>query len=172
VGPSRKSDAAVAGIDILSSETGRYRLQIRTVLLRLVCSNGMTSLVAGPRQFRSTAANLDRERFRSALREAMSTSVNAATEQVERLRQARTEFVSNPDREIEGIFKRYRLGRFRGEPGRWVRGELNRERSLFGVDRFAIVQAVTAVARGLDHDVRRHWEDSMSEYLAEERQAV
>ncbi|UCF68565.1 MAG: hypothetical protein JSV80_04515, partial [Acidobacteriota bacterium] len=44
IGHTRDSDPAYPGIHIISSETGQHPLQVRHVLLRVVCLNGITQL--------------------------------------------------------------------------------------------------------------------------------
>ena len=84
---------------------------------------------------------------------------------VTRLRDARQAYVADPASEVARIFRRYRLGSPKGKAGRWVVDELLRRGTLFGVERFDLVQAFTAVARDLDHATRLKFEDAMGAYV-------
>ena len=165
LGTSRHPDPAVAGVDLRSSETGRYPLELRAVVFRMVCANGLTVLTASKKLFVGEGASFDRARFREALRMTLETSVSRGRDLADRLRSSRADGVEDPGSEVRTVIRRYRLGNPRSELARWVAAELLRSRSLFGVSRFEVVQAFTAVARGLDHDVRLRWEDAMAAYL-------
>ncbi len=165
LGTLQRPDPTRAGIDVVSSETGVRPLEIRSVLFRQVCANGMTRLVDSHRELRTRYARGDRAALREVLRTAVDRAVNEGTQAAARLAAARSQYVEDPLRELEEILRRYRLGSIRGRIGRWVVEEVLRDQTLFGTTRFAIVQAFTAAARGLDYPSRVRFEDAMGAYL-------
>lgn len=165
LGDAARPDEGMPGLDIRSSETGRYPLQVRAVVFRKVCSNGLTIMTASRKLFVGEGSSFDRLRFREALQMTLETSVSRGRDLADRLRSSRSDYVKDPGREIRSLFRQHRLGNPRSEPARWVAAELLRGASLFGVSRFEVVQAFTAVARGLEHDLRLRWEDAMAAYL-------
>jgi hypothetical protein len=161
---SQRPDPAAAGIDIVSSETGRA-LELRHVLVRVVCSNGMTSVLRnGSEKTRHTS--MDRAAFRARTALAIDRALEQGREMSAQLAAFRSAFVKAPRSEVEAILQRHRLGSLDGRFGRWVMTELDKNLSLFGVTRFEIVQAFTAVARGLQPIHRRRLEDAMGAYVA------
>jgi hypothetical protein len=159
------SDRAMPGLDLQSSETGVYPLQVRRVLFRQVCSNGVTSLAESHKLLRRRMTRFDRAEFRAAVRQGVAEAVGYGREMAERMREARTEFLKDPTAEIERLFTTYKLGSPRGDRAQWVAGALVRDLPLFGVGRFEVVQAFTEVAKGLEHENRLKWEDAMSDYV-------
>jgi hypothetical protein len=159
-------DPAMPGLDLQSSETGLHPLQVRRVLFRQVCANGMTSLTDSQKLLQKRMTRFDRDEFRAAVRQGAAEAVGYGSEMAERLRTARTEFLKDPASEIERLFTNYKLGSPRGDRAQWVANALVRDLPLFGVGRFEVVQAFTAVARGLEHEHRVKWEDAMSDYVA------
>ena len=67
LGTAHRPDSAFAGIDVVSSETGCSPLEVRHVLVRMVCANGMTRLSQGPSSGKARYTRLDREAFRNVL---------------------------------------------------------------------------------------------------------
>ena len=164
LGTSRRPDPAAAGIDIVSSETGRP-LELRQVLVRVVCSNGMTSVLRNESD-KTRRTGLGRTVFRDRAALAIDRALEQGREMSARLAVFRSAFVKVPHSEVERILRRHKLGSMGGRIGRWVMTELDRDPSLFGVTRFEIVQAFTAVARGLQPIDRRRLEDAMGAYVA------
>jgi hypothetical protein len=158
-------DPAMPGLDLQSSETGVYPLQVRRVLFRMVCSNGMTSLTEAQKLLRKRMTRFDRGEFRAAVRQGAAEAVGYGRTMAERMREARTQFLKDPASEIERLFTTYRLGSPRGDRAQWVASALVRELPLFGAGRFEVVQAFTEVAKGLEHENRVKWEDAMSDYV-------
>jgi hypothetical protein len=165
LGTARRSDPAHPGIDVRSSETGRYPLEIRQVLFRVVCANGMTAVSEGHQKLRMHRARVVPSEFRQAASAALDEMRRHGPEMAARLRASRASYVADPVAEVAAIFRRYKLGSPKGRAGRWVVAELVRRGTLFGVERFDLVQAVTAVARDLDHPTRLQFEDAMGAYL-------
>jgi hypothetical protein len=165
VGTRRRRDPAMAGLDLRSSETGVCPLQVRRLLYRQVCENGMTSLAESQKMLRKRMSRFDRGEFRRVLREAAQESVSHGQEMASRLRASRSDMVKNPQLEVQRIFRNYKLGSPRSDRARWVVNEVLQSATLFGFGRFELVQAFTAVARGLEHDRRLQWEDAMTDYL-------
>ncbi len=165
LGTLPRKDPAASGIDIVSSETGRP-LELRHVLVRIVCSNGMTSVLRnGGEKTRHTS--MDRAAFRARAAQAIDRALERGREMSAQLAEFRSAFVKLPRSEVETILRRYQLGSVRGRVGQWVMSELERDSSLFGVSRFEIVQAFTAVARGLQPINRRRLEDAMGDYVGD-----
>jgi hypothetical protein len=172
VGTRRDPDPTMPGLDLRSSETGAYPLQIRRLVFREVCSNGMTGIAESQKLLRRRMTRFDRGEFRVAVRAAAEESVRFGTEMADRLRASRGDMLPDPQREVERIFRRYKLGSPRSDKARWVASELLQSLSLFGVGKFELVQAFTAVARGLEHDRRLRWEDAMADYLLNDAPAA
>jgi len=164
LGTWRSKDPAAPGMDIVSSETGRP-LELRHVLVRIVCSNGMTNVLRnGSEKTRHTSMN--RAAFRACAALAIDRALEQGREMSAQLAAFRSAFVKVPRSEVETILRRYKLGSVRGRVGHWVMSELEKNFSLLGVSRFEIVQAFTAVARGLQPINRRRLEDAMGDYVA------
>ena len=68
LGSVQRPDPAQAGIDVVSSETGVRPLEIRSLLFRQVCANGMTRVVDSQRELRARYARGDRAALREVLR--------------------------------------------------------------------------------------------------------
>ncbi|MBM4319310.1 MAG: hypothetical protein FJ125_04950 [Deltaproteobacteria bacterium] len=167
LGSARQPDDVLPGIDVRASETGCHPLEVRNVLFRVVCGNGLTLITARQQALRARNTRLTHERFREAARHALQRLDGAARDGAARLQQARSRYVQDPVQEVACIFWTHRLGNPQGRLGRWVADELRRGSNLFGVDRFQIVQAFTAVARDLDQAQRLRFEDAMGAYLVE-----
>ena len=166
LGSMRHPDHALAAIDVRSSETGRYPLAVRHVLYRMVCSNGLTVPVPGATQLRRGYAGLDRERFRHRLAQALEDSFHLGGWMARLLARTRSHYLSDPLAELEGFFRRYRLGGPRSPSFRWAATEVMRNVDLLGVTRFEFVQAITRTAQKLDHEDRLRWEDAAGAYLS------
>ena len=167
LGTQRARDPGRAGFDVLSSETGRHRLQVRQVVFREICSNGMTMLSESQRLLDRRHTGSDRATFERAVAESFREASTHGQQVAARLAGSRATYVKEPRAEVEQIFRRFRLGSPRGKLGRWVMNEVLRSTSLLGVQRFDVVQAFTAVARGLEHRDRMRFEDAMGAYVLE-----
>ena len=165
IGTSRHPDPMMPGLDLRASETGVYPLQVRRLVFREVCSNGVTSISDMHKVYRKRMASFDRAEFRAGLRAGVEESIQFGKDVTERLTVARTDTLHDTSIEVARVFRKYKLGSPRGERARWVTAELLRNASLFGVGKFELVQAFTGVARGLEHDNRLRWEDAMADYL-------
>lgn len=165
LGTLQRGDPAYTGIDVLSSETGRHRLQVRKMLFRVACGNALTHQFRDAHSMRARYTRLERPLLRRMLQNALDHAVREGPVDAARLASMRSDYVAEPMQEIEGIFRHYRLGSTQGRIGRWVIDEVVKNLSLFGVDRFTIVQAFTAVARGLEPSHRMRFEDAMGHYL-------
>ena len=165
LGTSKRPDPAYSGIDVRNSETGVRPLEIRRVLHRLVCSNGLTHVTDGQRELRAQKVGMDRHRFREVFSRSLEESLRWGRDSAGRLGEGHARFIADPVAEVKGIFRKYRLGNAAGLPGRLVLDELTRSANLLGVSRFDLVQAFTSVAQRLDHDRRLRFEDAMGAYL-------
>jgi hypothetical protein len=161
-------DPAWPGLDVRTSETGAHALEVRHLLFRLVCENGMTQMTADVRRIRARNTRVDLARFREVLGAAIDGLEAFGNDTAARLRETRRVHVSDPLGEAEELFRRFRLGSFQGKLGRWVAAELLKRNTLLGVQRFDVVQAFTAVARGLDAETAARFEDAMGAWLMEE----
>ena len=164
-GSDQSPDPARVGVDIRSSETGLVPTEIRHLVHRLVCSNGMTTLSTEGRKEVRRTGRLDPAGFRSSLSRALGESLNFGQEVAKVMADAHHDYLDDPIAEIAHVFHTYRLGRPRGKLGRWVTAELIKEKNLLGVRRFDVVNAFTAVARNLEHDERVRVEDAVTSYL-------
>lgn len=165
LGAARGGDDGVAGIHVVSSETGRMPLQVRQVLLRIVCANGITALADADSKLSTRYTGLNRRELEVAFSGAVDAASGRAQAWAARLEHARGEPVEDPGEEISRVVHRFNLGGPTGRIARWVREETRRARSLFGVSRFDVVQSFTAVARGLETSPRLRVEDAMGTYL-------
>jgi len=165
LGSAQHPDPALAGIDLITSETGAHKLELRQVLLRVVCENGLTMMSKAGRSFRSRFSAIDRQKLHEAFRKTLEESICKGPEIAGRLAETRSSYIKDPRAELEAIFRKYRLGTTRGRIGRWVVQEVLRNISIFGILKFDLIQSFTAVARGLDHSARTRIEDAMGSYL-------
>ena len=165
LGTARHPDPAYAGIDVISSETGCHQLEVRWVLIRVICKNGMTGISDAQLAMKSRYTRMDRASFRSVFRDTLDDVVKRGRDCAGRLAGERANMVENPAREIEKVLRHFDLGSPRGRLGRWVLGQALRSGTLWGVQRFEIVQAFTLVAQGLEPRARRKVEDAMGGYL-------
>lgn len=165
LGTPTKPDVAYSGIDIITSETGCHPLEVRCVLVRVVCQNGLTHVSSAQEALRTRYTRMDRDTFRSVLRSTLEEVVRDGKGIASRLAESRTKSIEDPVQEIERIFYHFRLGSPRGRVGRWVTADAMQKLSLWGVQRFDIVQAFTRIAQSLDHRERRRLEDAMGLYL-------
>ena len=168
LGSARTPDPAYAGVDIRTSETGACPMEIRRVLYRLVCSNGMTDVAETQRELRRRKVGLDRDRFREVFAGSLEESLRWGRQSAERLGSGHSQFIQDPVAEVRGIFRRYRLGNPASLPGRLVLDDLARSVNLLGVSRFDLVQAFTHTAQKLDLEDRLRFEDAMGAYLYSE----
>jgi hypothetical protein len=167
LGTAQKKDRALLGLSLLSSETGAHPLEIRHLVLRLVCENGLTVPVEGEKAFSRRLTQVDRSVIFGSLHAALDSMVPRGRDLAGRLAESRTQMVPDPAAEIRSIFQRHRLGNPNGRLGRWVTDEVGRQMTLFGAQRFELVQAFTAVARGLESGDRLRFEDAMGRYVLE-----
>lgn len=165
LGSARHPDGGRLGIDVITSETGRHPLEVRWVVFRTVCSNGMTQVSSQQEALRKRYTRVDRESLRSILRSTVEEALSKGRGYAERLADTRSDDVADPVAEVDRIFRHHRLGNPRGKVGRWVTDHLLRARTLWGVPRFEVVQAFTQVAQSLDHAERRRFEDAMGSYV-------
>lgn len=167
LGTEQRKDPGRVGISILSSETGAHPLELRHLLLRLVCENGLTVPIEDQKALRQRLTQVDRSVVTRAVDSALSQMVPRGLALADQLAETRAQMVPEPEAEVRGIFQRHRLGSPNGRIGRWVTEEVKRNLTLFGAQRFDIVQAFTAVARGLESRDRLRFEDAMGAYLGE-----
>lgn len=165
LGTAVKRDRAFAGIDFVTSETGAGPMELRYLLFREICANGMTAISDEQKVLKRRYTEIDRGVFEQIVREAIDRASAHGRETAERLAATRTEAIADPGREVESVFRGFRLGSPNGRIGRWVREEVGHSAGLFGVQRFEFIQAFTAVARGLESRDRLRVEDAMGEYL-------
>ncbi len=165
VGAPGAGDRARAGFDIHASETGAWPLTIRRQMLRLVCQNGLTAESDAGAALRTRYTRLGRESLRAALAGTLKEVATWGASAAEAMAAARGDWIADPRAEIASIFRDHGLGSPRGRLGRWVAERVVRDVSLFGVRRFDLVQAFTAVARELEHRDRMRLEDAMGRYL-------
>ena len=165
LGTALKRDRAFAGIDLVTSETGAGPMEMRSLLFREICANGLTALSHGEKVLKRRYTEIDRGVFEEIVREAINRASTHGRETAERLAATRSEAIPDPGREVDSVFRGFRLGSSHGRIGRWVREEVEQSAGLFGVQRFDLIQAFTAVARGLESRDRLRVEDAMGEYL-------
>lgn len=168
LGAGKQNDVAWPGIDILSSETGRLPLELRRVLVRLVCSNGMTAVAGEQGAAGRRKTGISRKGIEEFVQVGLRESLAWSREPAERLRRDRDRMIQHPLDEMERVFRTYGLGNPRSTGGRLVRNVIAQQRDLFGVSRFNFIQAFTRTARALDPRQRSLWEDGMGMYLFEE----
>jgi hypothetical protein len=159
------TDPAFPGIDITSSETGCFPTEVRYVLFRVLCRNGMTQTAESGNNRRFRKTGMDREVFRAVVRSALEEASVKGQYLAERLGDSRGQYVENPSDELARIFAHFRLGSTGGRLARWVASELVRNGTLVGVRRFDVINAFTATARGLEPAARVKLEDAMASYL-------
>jgi len=170
LGTRSHPDPGMVGIDIINSETGAMPTMLRTLVLRQVCANGMTQISAGQDVLRQRHTGLEPAAFAAAVNTAIAESFSVGRNMVGMLQESRGEFIPDPANELKEIFRTHNLGSPRGKIGRWVMTELMRDVSpLFGLQRWHICQALTSVARGLDHNDRMRFEDAAGAYLMNEK---
>ncbi len=165
LGTGSQTDRAFMGIDLVTSETGAGPMEMRYLLFREVCSNGLTALVHDQKVLKRRYTEIDRSRFEEMVRMAVNKAATHGREMAARLAATRGEAIRDPGREVDSVFRAFRLGSPNGRIGRWVRTEVEQSAGLFGVPRFDLIQAFTAVARGLESRDRLRVEDAMGEYL-------
>lgn len=165
LGSSARPDPVVPGFDIITSETGVRPLEMRHVLLRVVCSNGATIAAEQQGALRRRQTGVDRPSLEARVRTALDRAFDSGVSMAQRMSKARADFVKEPREEIARIFRAYRLGNPAGRIGAWVAAEVLKGATLFGTSRWTLCQAFTAVARGLEHTQRIRFEDAMGDYL-------
>lgn len=166
-GTPQAPDAAQVGVDLTTSETGFLSTEVRYLVYRLICSNGMTSVAKEGKEKVRRTPRMDPEAFRGRFQYALSRTLPHGRTMARRLVGARHDYVRDPVSELGEVLQNYGLGSPRGKLGRWVLTELLKEQNLMGVRRFDVVQAFTSVAKQLEHRDRLRVEDAMTEYLLE-----
>jgi len=166
-GTAQSPDKGRLGVDVRSSETGSFPTEIRHLVHRLICSNGMTTLSQDGRKEVRRTGRLDPDGFRRQLGTALSRTLPHGRQVARVMMESHHDYLDDPVGEIAYVFNRHRLGRPQGKLGRWVTTELIREQNLMGVRRFDVVNAFTAVARNLEHHERVKVEDAVTSYLLE-----
>jgi len=169
LGSDLSKDPGRVGISLISSETGAHPLELRRLLLRLVCDNGMTVPIEDQKALRQRLVQVDRSVVTRAVQGALEQMVPRGRALADQLAETRAQMVPDPPAEVRSIFQRHRLGSPNGRIGRWVTEEVGRNLTLFGSQRFEIVQAFTAVARGLESRDRLRFEDAMGAYVSDVR---
>lgn len=169
LGSGLSKDPGRVGISLISSETGAHPLELRHLLLRLVCENGLTVPIEDQKALRQRLVQVDRSVVTRAVAGALEQMVPRGRALADQLADTRAQMVLDPTAEVRSIFQRHRLGSPNGRIGHWVTQEVDRNLTLFGAQRFEIVQAFTAVARGLESRDRLRFEDAMGGYISETR---
>ena len=95
------NDRLLAGVHVANSEIGRRSVTVDALVWRLVCLNGLVSLVKGRSLLRQRHISWDRPRFADALRTAVSEAATAGAGLIDRLHAATREPV--PD--VEGVVR-------------------------------------------------------------------
>jgi len=168
LGSGAAPDPVAPGIDLITSETGIHPMEIRHVLLRIVCANGITRAADRQSAWQSRYTAIDRPVLEKRLAAALDGAFGRGREIAGQLSDSRAEYVNDPRHEIRKVFQDYRLGNPAGRIGEWIGAEVMKSSTLFGISRWTICQAFTAVARGLDHPQRMRFEDAMGSYLMKE----
>ena len=138
---------------------------MRHVLFRRVCGNGVTVDTEQARALRTRYTRMDREVFRKTVRQALQSSLTETSRLADVMAESRSTFIHDPEQEVREIFRRFELGSPRGRLFNWVNQEVSEMNSLFGVNRFDLIQGFTAIARDLEHRDRMRLEDAMGAYL-------
>ena len=165
LGTSKAPDPVAPGVDLITSETGVHPLEIRHVLLRIVCANGITRVSDRQSTWQSRYTSIDRHVLENRLAAALEGAFGSGRELAGRLSDSRSDYLVDPRQEIDKIFRNYRLGNPSGRVGEWIGAEVMKYSTLFGISRWTICQAFTEVAKGLDHPQRMKFEDAMGSYL-------
>ena len=158
-------DIVSPGFDLITSETGSHPLEMRHLLLRQVCLNGMTEAAEQKSAFRNRCTAVERHVLEDRLARALGQAAEKGRDMAAQLSGSRSDYVPDPRGEIDRIFRHFRLGNPSGRIGEWVAAEIMQSDTLFGVSRWSICQSFSAVARGLDHARRMLIEDAMGSYL-------
>ncbi len=165
LGSFQARDPAKLGFDVLSSETGCCDLQLRNVIFREICSNGLTQISASNKTLRANKNRMDRLVFQATIRSTLEETLDKTRNMAEMLGGTRSHFIKDVSEEIDWIFRKYRLGSMKGKVGRWVVSEVMKDVGLFGISQFNIIQAITAIARGLEPQERLRLEEAAGSYL-------
>jgi len=165
LGNAAMPDSIMTGMDLITSETGLRPMEIRHVLFRVVCANGITRPVEKEPGWKNRYTAVERPVLEGRLADALDRALMSGGVMAGRLSESRAGHVEDAGEEIARIFRDYRLGNPRGRIGTWIAQEVMKENTLFGVSRWTICQAFTFVARGLDHSRRMQFEDAMGSYL-------
>jgi hypothetical protein len=165
LGSKGAPDPVMPGFDLITSETGVRPMEMRHTLLRLVCANGMTRAAEKRPTWQSRYTSVERRVLESRLAKALDRAFDSGQEMAGHLSDSRADYITDPRGEIDRIFRGFRLGNPTGRIGEWVAAEVMKTSTLFGISRWTICQAFTAVARGLDHLQRMNFEDAMGNYL-------
>jgi len=167
VGHTGAPDLVRLGVDVLNSETGAHRLSVRIVLVREICSNGMT---IGNNIYEGLSIRQDRMDADEA-RRAVACGIRQLLEDsgalIERYRALHGQRIQDPRAELSEFFAKNRLGSPRGRIAQRIVGEIEKATDLFGCTRFDFVQAITAVARSMEIDRRLQFEDAVGWLIAE-----
>jgi len=158
-------DDCVGGFDVISSETGRHSLEMRHVLFRVICANGLTADTRRDQTMRTRYTRMDRDVFKNSFKEALAGSLTEVRRLAGLMADTRGTYIADPEQEMRDIFQRFDLGSPRGRLFRFVNQEVSQMNTLFGVSRFDLVQGFTATARDLEYRDRMRLEDAMGEYL-------
>lgn len=144
-------DAFQAGVHIANSEVGARSLTVDALVYRLVCGNGLISLVRGKSLLRRRHVHISSPRFRAELDEALSQAMAAADGLFARLQLAAGTAVPDPELAIDRLAKFWKLGEATAEV---AKAALMAETSPVQHSAFGLVNAFTEAAQRLPDEKR------------------
>jgi hypothetical protein len=161
-GEVRQGDVVQYGLTLSNSEVGAGSVDVKSLVWRLVCQNGMVgqSIVnrrhVGARigadgsafeEFADDTIQAEIKSFQLRLRDAMRAAVTeqAFADQLAKMREAAGEEIAKPNDVIENVTKRYSW--LTDEASEAMLANMVRERDF---SRWGLVNSVTALAHGTD----------------------
>ena len=144
-------DAIIAGLHLTNSEVGKRSITVDTMVWRLVCQNGLVRLVKGKSLFSQRHMGLSLPELTATLPEVIRRALLEGETVVDRMTQATSHRVTNPEGVIATIASDWGLSQTMEER---ILASLQSESWGQQETLYGLVNAVTQVAQGLAPDDR------------------
>ena len=152
-------DWVFPGFSIRNSEVGFTSLTVDVFTFRLVCSNGMTTMVGGSRLLYRTHRPIQPDRLSKLLREAFGRLSGDSSATIEKLAEATRAQVCEPEQEIESLIRTTAI----------PRSFIPVAKEAFHLDprptRYGVIQSITDAAKQLSPEWKFEAEQLAGRYL-------
>jgi hypothetical protein len=167
IGTMRNPDNVNIGVNISSSEVGSCATEINILVFRLVCTNGMISLVDNAPLFKMKSYNISRDELSARINNAFNTLENRKDHIIGKFQDARDCKLERPFKILSRIAKKYGLSKPQiiGLTEEYNRGIVTGE---YGKNRIDLVNVITRYAQKQSEESRIKMEMIAGKFLVDD----